>query len=552
MSTLRVRATINDTNEGAGGKYEPSRVIATAYRRLGRLFSPAIQSIAPWPALGENSSSLLPMVTTPMDWSAKLVLLGGIHIRGLALMGILCGGCPNPSEIVISIDTDLLIPKELDAFKLTIDQLEFNKTQFDNTYSLASRRDLPGTIDILAGKNPRQPILITLLGQKDQKDIVERKSRLPFVEEKTLLLPMDLLRSCAVRKMPCPSGQTCREDGCVDIDIDPLTLSPFSKDRALEGRFKDAAVSPDPHDARASDAVIPEKSRDAGPAKSIIGTWVQIPKGTFQMGSPPSEPCRGSDEELHQVTLTHGFELMATEVTQERFEGLMGYNPSSFKNCGSDCPVENVNWHEAVAYCNALSQQKGLALCYSCTGSNKGISCQDAPAFSGKAIYDCPGYRLPTEAEWEYAYRAESASAYYNGPNDGDACQSCKSDTNLLQIGWYCNNSTVSYAGCYDSSSYGGPICAGPQPVGKKTPNGWGLHDMAGNVWEWTHDWYESNKGSSSVVDPFGPTNGSCRVFRGGAWCTYAHDLRAAIRNCYKPTTHYHFNGLRCARRILP
>jgi formylglycine-generating enzyme required for sulfatase activity len=286
---------------------------------------------------------------------------------------------------------------------------------------------------------------------------------------------------------------------------------------------------------------------------TVIGTWITIPAGTFKMGSPTSEPCRIANEDSHLVTLTQGFELMATEVTQGEYEKAMGHNPSFFKNCGSDCPVEQVNWHMAVAYCNTLSQQKGLLPCYSCTGSGSSISCQEASGYSGKYIYKCPGYRLPTEAEWEWAYRAGTQKAYYNGDNMASACSGCAiKDVTLDAIGWSASNAAVVYAQCTDLSSWGCPSCAGTHPVGKKQGNPWGLFDMAGNVSEWCHDWFLDNLGTSSVSDPGGPGKGSSRVCRGGSWYLSAAFLRAATRYDSAPKDQSQTIGFRCGRRITP
>ena len=260
----------------------------------------------------------------------------------------------------------------------------------------------------------------------------------------------------------------------------------------------------------------------------VPGTWTTIPGGTFQMGSPSSESCRYSNETQHQVTLTHKFEIQATEVTQGQFTSLMGYSPSYFSSCGGSCPVEQVNWHEAAAYANALSTQKGKAACYTCTGSGKSVTCSEATAYAGAKVYTCPGYRLPTEAEWEFAYRAGTSTAFYNG-----GITSCSStDPNLDKIGWYDENSGNK-----------------THPVGGKTPNAWGLYDMAGNVWEWCHDWYNSSYGSSAVTDPVG-TSGSFRVGRGGSWRGNADFARAAIRSYWYPDLRSRDLGFRLARSV--
>ena len=179
------------------------------------------------------------------------------------------------------------------------------------------------------------------------------------------------------------------------------------------------------------------------------------------MGSPTTEPRRLSNEAQHLVYLTHAFELMETEVTQEQFEALMSYNPSHFSACATDCPVEEVSWYEAAAYANALSRASGLAECYSCTGAYTYVVC--TPSTSYTTPYDCPGYRLPTESEWEYAARAGTTTSTYNGTSTLEGCES--PNTVLDPIARFCGNSAVSYSGCYDLSSDGGSSCSGTQTV---------------------------------------------------------------------------------------
>jgi formylglycine-generating enzyme required for sulfatase activity len=207
--------------------------------------------------------------------------------------------------------------------------------------------------------------------------------------------------------------------------------------------------------------------------------YVRIARGTFMMGSPPDEGGREDDETQHRVTITRAYCMKATEVTHGEWQAVMGSNPSEFTSCGANCPVENVSWEEAVGYANALSRREGLPECYSDS------------TFSGLS---CKGYRLPTEAEWEYAARAGTTAATYG---------------NLDSVAWYTANSG-----------------AATHPVGQKQPNAWGLYDMLGNVWEWTGDWYGDYSGSA--LDPTGPATRFHRVFRGGSWDdSYA---RAAFR----------------------
>ncbi|MCK5805101.1 MAG: formylglycine-generating enzyme family protein [Lentisphaeria bacterium] len=301
----------------------------------------------------------------------------------------------------------------------------------------------------------------------------------------------------------------------------------------------DAAPTEAGPDAPADGGIGPDLAPDMSP-QPVPGTWVAIPAGRFTMGSLPSDACYESNQDQHDVTLTNAFEMQDTEVTQEQFAELMGYNPAAFTTCGIDCPVEMVNWHEAVAYCNALSGWAGLATCYQCSGGGTDVTCGEVSPYDGQNIYTCPGYRLPTEAEWEYAYRAGSTSGLYNGPSDRSACHAC-SDSTADGMAWYiCNSSGTTH------------------PVKQKDPNQWMLYDMAGNVWEWCHDWYSPNLGSAAVTDPWGPPNGPEpeRLVRGGGWGLHAYTLRAAFRNEHVDPMERSWNsghasfGFRCVRSL--
>ena len=251
--------------------------------------------------------------------------------------------------------------------------------------------------------------------------------------------------------------------------------------------------------------VTPRTSSSAAPAG-----FVRISAGSFQMGSPSSESGRDDDESRHRVTITRDFYLQAHEVTQGEWRSLMGNNPSNFSSCGNNCPVEMVNWWEAVAYANALSRREGLQECYTLSGCGstdpgEGMECLSV-SFVG---LDCSGYRLPTEAEWEYSARAGTTTAWYCGSNE-----SC-----VDGIAWYTGN-----AG------------SRTHPVGEMRPNDWGLYDMAGNVWEWVWDWYDSDYYSSSPSsDPTGPRTGQNRAVRGGGWGNYARNVRSANRALSRP-----------------
>jgi formylglycine-generating enzyme required for sulfatase activity len=250
-----------------------------------------------------------------------------------------------------------------------------------------------------------------------------------------------------------------------------------------------------------------------GGALTVPGTWVLIDvSGTpFTMGSPVTEVGRQTDEVEHAVTLTRNFYMMTTEITQQQFQAEMGYNPSSFSGCGFDCPVEDLNRHEVAAYANSLSALEGLGECYSCTGTAPAIVC--SPSGSYASPYDCPGYRLPTEAEWEYAARGGTTTATYAG----DLLVSTGVSTTLQPIAWYGENASNR-----------------THPVGTKMANAYGLYDMLGNVGEWCHDWYAAYPGGAET-DPAGPPSGDRCVPRGGSWSGFARNARAADRNYLPP-----------------
>jgi len=264
---------------------------------------------------------------------------------------------------------------------------------------------------------------------------------------------------------------------------------------------------------------------DGGPCD--VGEWATICPGTFQMGSPATEPGRDDVETQHSVTLTHRFEILSTEVTQAEFQERMGYNPSVF----SWGPVEMVNWHEAAAYCNALSSAGGLANCYACSGSAAAVTCDLSTLYANP--YACPGYRLPTEAEWEYAARAGTTGGTYNGTCDA-AHLGCEYPNLVLEpIAWFCE-------------SYGSP-----HPGGTREPNAWGLYDMLGNMWEWCGDWWDHvDYPAGAATDPWGLSAGSSRVFRGGSWFNVAGDARAATRVWTDPATATVDKGFRPVRTL--
>ena len=221
----------------------------------------------------------------------------------------------------------------------------------------------------------------------------------------------------------------------------------------------------------------------AGESREFDGMeFAWVPAGEFVMGSASAE-ADDDERPLTRVRISRGYWLGRHEVTQGQWEAVMGSNPSDFDECGPNCPVESVTWDDAQGFIRSLNGRAG--------GSR---------------------YRLPTEAEWEYAARAGTAGDRYSD--------------NLDAIAWHDGNSG-------DRT----------HPVGRKAPNAWGLHDMLGNVYEWVQDWYGDYPGGS-VTDPRGPGSGSApaRLARGGSWFGYARDCRASYRIVSPPG--YRFNGI--------
>jgi formylglycine-generating enzyme required for sulfatase activity len=253
-------------------------------------------------------------------------------------------------------------------------------------------------------------------------------------------------------------------------------------------------------------------TKGAGPqsewryTKSLGMKFVYIPPGNFLMGSPGDEKGRDRDETQHQVILTKGFYIQTTEVTQGQWKAVMGNNPSYFKACGDDCPVEGVSWNDVRKFIRKLNQEEGIDM-----------------------------YRLPSEAEWEYACRAGTRTRFSWG-DDVDC------DTMMYEndVGSVENH-------CADSNRRRGLHADSTVPVKSYQANAWGLFDMHGNVWEWCQDCYGTYS-SGPVTDPTGPSGSSFRVYRGGSWVSYARYCRAASRSYDVPDSKGNALGFRLAR----
>ncbi len=266
---------------------------------------------------------------------------------------------------------------------------------------------------------------------------------------------------------------------------------------------------------------------------------LRVEAGRFLMGEPQLEGTGESypiEAPQHEVRLSKSFFLGKYEVTQGQWAAVTGEHPSHFRPCGLDCPVEQVSWFEAVAYCNRLSELRGLARCYALG--------------EGEAVFDasCDGYRLPTEAEWEYAARAGTVTTLYSGPMTtlGE-----NHSPELDLVAWYGGNSEVLYPEGVDCTDWPGKQYpserCGPQRVGTKRPNAWGFLDLLGNVGEWTQDWLEELP-VEPAVDPSGPSKGEVRVVRGGSWYSLAGGCTCAGRQGEAPRERNHHLGFRLAR----
>jgi formylglycine-generating enzyme required for sulfatase activity len=285
----------------------------------------------------------------------------------------------------------------------------------------------------------------------------------------------------------------------------PATRQPSQKE------ISSSHSTPDPYQGA------PGRTQDGSGAatggifvNSIEMKFALIPSGNFMMGGSPHEIGQDPDEQpQHLVEISQSFYMQTTEVTQTQWMKVMGYNPSFFQECGGDCPVEQVSWEDCQRFIRMLNEREK---------TNQ--------------------YRLPTEAEWEYACRAGTTTPFSFG--DTLSADEANYDGNYPY--------SVSSQGVYTSL---GPYRRKTVAVGRFPANAWGLRDMHGNIWEWCQDWYGRYQ-PQAATDPTGPVSGSCKVIRGGGWNYFGRLCRSTFRSNNLPSFVHASLGFRVIRGLDP
>jgi len=351
----------------------------------------------------------------------------------------------------------------------------------------------------------------------------------------------------------CSDGASGQRDGGDDASANETASAPagleagaptLPADALLDGSTVDSSAELDAPGAMDTPAGFdgtvfrPDLAAGDVPAAAQSG-FVAMPSGWFEMGSSPDEDqAQAAEQPRHQVGISHPFLIADHEVTHGEWREVMGDDPSYNKTCGDECPVELITWYSALAFANALSDAAGLPSCYvlqGCQGGTSGSLACTGVDFAGLA---CPGFRLPTEAEWEYAARAGSSgpTQLIEPITDWWTCRSWNGDTEY-------SNPLLTFCRyiCSDGD--------GPAPVRSLLPNAWGLYDMAGNVGEWVWDAYGPYAGDT-VVDPLGPESGTTRVVRSAYAARYGPDCRNARRDQLEPDWMGNGIGLRLVRSL--
>ncbi len=279
---------------------------------------------------------------------------------------------------------------------------------------------------------------------------------------------------------------------------EPGTI-PAEVEETQPERYRPAIPEPaveTPEPPESSD--IPSEPQPPYPVQDQLIEMIELPGGTFRTGN----------EWLHREVSIQPFAMARTPVTRGLYRSLVKAPPKAWKSGRDELPANSVSWEDAVCFCNTLSERSGHRICYRESGT--GWVCD----------WEADGYRLPTEAEWEYACRAGTQTPWFWGEQKEDA----------VHFAWFADNSSIK-----------------PHPVGEKKPNPWGLYDMAGNVWEWCWDWYATYD-PRDLDNPEGPAEGESRVLRGGSFGVVPRSLRSARRGRFEPVGLNFDIGFRCVR----
>jgi len=269
---------------------------------------------------------------------------------------------------------------------------------------------------------------------------------------------------------------------------------------------------------------VKQKFRNANEVEQILVT-----NNAFHMGCTTeySGECLADEFPSYSVQITQDYYMMKSEVTQELYSNIMGSNPSQYTNCGSQCPVENISWVQAATFANKLSKFQNLEECYTIDGFDvtwdKGVSCL--------------GWRLPTEAEWEYAARGTKGQSEGRFAKNTNLPRETRSDRDIWVYSGSNNPDSVAWFGGFKAHSVDnlgrkvGTGAGSTQKVCGKTPNDFGLCDMSGNVWEWVWDGYGTYPKTRRLIkDPTGQANTPLKVLKGGSWLSTTNELRTSYR----------------------